>query len=211
MNTSIIIYACADEFVETRNRGGVDVPCRDVKVKKRDLATTAVTAAFIGLAESAYLRLTLGKRRALLGLRKRPAALAEPLGNAGPVEGLEGDLLTSLSGDQDGDPVRAAPVGAVIERLLPMSGDPWGDVIAGIEEEMLEEGYFQEGERKEVARFFLGKKLEPDCERMAALQEQVAPVREMLDDFRRKDGTLYEQLLKDVRQGIKARQEVDMD
>lgn len=206
MNTSIIIYAYADEFVEAQNRGGVDVPCRDVKVKKRDLAATAVTAAFIGLAERSHLRLTLGKRRALLGLRKRPAALAESLGNARPVAGLEGDLLASLSGNKDADPIRV-----VVERLLPISGDPWGDVIARIEEEMLEEGYFLEGERKKVAKFFLGKKLEPDCERMAALQEQVAPVRKMLDDFRRQDGALYEQLLKDVRQGIKARQEVDVD
>lgn len=204
MNTSIIIYAYADEFVETRNRGGVDVPCRDARVKKRDLAATAVTVAFVGLAERAHLRLTLGKRRALLGLRKRPAALATPLGNAESVGGLEGDLLASLSGNQD-------PVRAIVERLLPMSGDPWGDVIARIEEDMLEEGYFLEGERKEVAKFFLGKKLEPDCERMATLQEQVVPVREMLDGFHRKDGALYEHLLKDVRQGIKARQEVDVD
>jgi hypothetical protein len=206
MNTSIIIYAYADAFVETRNRGGVDVPCRDVKVKKRDLAATAVTAAFIALAERAHLRLTLGKRRALLGLRKRPTVLVEPLGDAGLVGGLEGDLLASLSGDQDGDHVRA-----VIERLLPMSGDPWADVIARIEEEMLEQGHFLEGDRKKVAKFFLGKKLEPDCQRIATLKEQVGSVRKMVDGFRQKDGALYEQLLKDVRQGIKARQEVDMD
>jgi hypothetical protein len=206
MNTSIIIHAYADAIVETRNRGGVDVPCRDVKVKKRDLAATAVTAAFIGLAERAHLRLTLGKRRALLGLRKRPTALVEPLGAAGSVGGLEGDLLASLSATPAADPVRA-----VIERMLPISADPWGDVIARVEEEMLEKGYFLEGERKQVAKFFLGKKLAPDCQRIAALEEQVPSVREMLDDFRQKDGALYEQLLKDVRQGIKARQEVDMD
>jgi hypothetical protein len=130
----------------------------------------------------------------------------EPLGDAGLVGGLEGDLLASLSGDQDGDHVQA-----VIERLLPMSGDPWADVIARIEEEMLEQGHFLEGDRKKVAKFFLGKKLEPDCQRIATLKEQVGSVRKMVDGFRQKDGALYEQLLKDVRQGIKARQEVDMD
>jgi hypothetical protein len=206
MNTSIIIYAYADEFVEARNRGGVDVPCRDVKVKKRDLAATAVTAAFVGLAERDHLRLTLGKRRALLGLRRRPAVFAEPLGRAESIGGLEGRLLASLSGNQDADAVQD-----VIERLLPLSGDPWGDMIAHIEEEMLEQGYFFEGERKQVAKFFLGGKLEPDCQRIAALEDQVSSVRDMLEGFRQTNGALYEQLLKDIRQGIRAQQEVDVD
>lgn len=206
VNTSTIVYAYADQFVETRNRGGVDLPCRDVRVKKRDLAATAMTAGFIGLAEAAQVRLYTGTRRALLGLRKRSAAFVEPLGGGASTAGLEGSLLASLSDKQDTNAVQN-----VIERLLPMSGDPWGDVIAHIEEGMLEQGYLLEGERKQVAKFFLGKKLEPDCERIAALEDQVSSVREMLDGFRQTDGALYEQLLKDVRQGIKARQEADVD
>jgi hypothetical protein len=58
---------------------------------------------------------------------------------------------------------------------------------------------------------FLPPRETPDRERIAALQEQVPSVREMLGSLRRKHGALYEQLLKDVRQGIKARQEADMD
>jgi hypothetical protein len=206
INTSTIVYAYADQFVEARSRGGVDLPCRDVRVKKQDLAATAMTTAFVGLAEAAYVRLYVGTRRALLGLRKRSAVFVEPLRGAASIGGLEGSLLASLSDSQDANAVRT-----IVERLLPISGDPWGDVIAHIEEGMLDEGYFLEGERKKVAKFFLGKKLEPDCQRIGALQEQLPSVRDMVDGFRQANGALYEQLIKDVRQGIRARLEVDVD
>lgn len=207
VNTSAIIYAYADQFVETRNRGGVQLPCRDVRVKKRALAATALTAALISLGDAGYVRLSLGTRRALFGLRKRPTVFAEPLQSAVSVGGLEGGLLASLDDDRDENAVRA-----VIERLLPVSGDPWADLIGRIEEGMLDQGYFAEQEReKKVARFFLGKKLDPDCQRIAALQEHVQSVRQMLDGFREANQKLYDQLIDDVSKGIRARQEVDMD
>jgi hypothetical protein len=204
-NTSSIVYVYGDQFVEVRRRGGVELPCRDVRVKKQDLAATAMTAALIGLAKGGHARLYVGTRRALL--RKRSAVFVEPLGGAPSMGGLEGALLASLGDDQDANAVRT-----IIERLLPMSGDPWGDVIGRIEEGMLEEGYFLEVEReKKVAKFFLGKKLDPDCQRIAALQEQVPTVRGMVDGFRQAKEALYDQLIKDVRQGIRARQEADFD
>ncbi len=207
VNTSAIIYAFADQFVETRGRGGVQLPCRDVRVKKRDLAAIAITAALISLGEAGYVRLSLGTRRALFGLRKRPIVFAEPLQSAVFVGGLEGGLLASLDDDPDENALRA-----VIGCLLPMSGDPWADVIGRIEQGMLDQGYFAEQEReKKMARFFLGKKLDPDCQRIAELQEQVPSVRQRLDGFREANQELYDQLLEDVSQGIRARQEVDMD
>jgi hypothetical protein len=207
INTSSIVYVYGDQFVEVRSRGGVEVPCRNVRVKKQDLAATAMTAALIGLAEAGHARLYVGTRRALLGLRKRSAVFVEPLGGTPSIGGLEGGLLASLGDDQDGKAVRT-----IIERLLPESGDPWGDVIGRIEQGMLDEGYLLEGERdKKVAQFFLGKKREPDCQRIAALQEQVPPVREMVDGFRQANEVLYDQLTKDVRQGIRARLEADLD
>jgi hypothetical protein len=207
INTSTIVYAYADQFVEARGRGGVELPCRDVRVKKQDLAATAMTTALIGLAKGGHARLYVGTRRALLGLRKRSAVFVEPRQRVASIGGLEGGLLASLSEDQDANAVRT-----IIERLLPMSGDPWGDVIGRIEEAMLDEGYLVEVEReKQVAKFFLGKKLEPDCQRIGALQEQLPSVRDMVDGFRQANGALYEQLIKDVRQGIRARLEVDVD
>lgn len=205
INASSIVYVYGDQFVEARRRGGAQLPCRDVRVKKQDLAVTAMTAALIGLAEAGHARLNVGTRRALL--RKRPAVFVEPLMPTQSLGGLEGGLLASLGDDQKSNTVRA-----IIERLLPLSGDPWGDVLGCIEEGMLEEGYFVEVERdKKIAKFFLGKKLDPDCQRIAVLQQQVLSVREMLDGFRQTNQGLYDQLIKDVRQGIRARQEVDVD
>jgi hypothetical protein len=205
INASSIVYVYGDQFVELRRRGGAQLPCRDVRVKKQDLAATAMTAALIGLAEAGHARLYLGTRRALL--RKRSAVFVEPLRGTQSIGGLEGGLLASLGDDQKSNTVRT-----IIERLLPLSGDPWGDVMGRIEEGMLEEGYFLEVERdKKIAKFFLGKKLDPDCPRIAALQEQVLSVREMVDGFRQANQVLYDQLIKDVRQGIRARQDVDVD
>ncbi len=205
ITNSLVVYACADEFMEERTRGGVELPCREVRVKKRDLAATAMAAAFVGLAQAGALRPYVGTRRALLGLRKRSVVFVELLVGSASFGGLEGRLLASLSDSQD-----ANSVGDIIERLLPTSGDPWRDVIALIEEEMLDEGYFSEGERKKkMAEFFLGKRLVPDCERFAAIEERVPAVRQALDAFRQTDGVLCEQLTKDIRNGIRAQQDVD--
>jgi hypothetical protein len=202
INASNIVYVYGDQFVEVRRRGGVKLPCRDVRVKTVDLAEMAMTAALIGLAEAGHARLYVGTRRALLGLRKRSAIFVEPLGGAPSLGGLEGGLLASLGDDQECNAVRA-----IIERLMPTSGYPWLAVIRRIEEEMLEEGYFLEVERdKKVAKFFLGQKLDPDCQRIAALREHVPTVREMVDGFRQANEVLYGQLIKDVRQGIRERE-----
>jgi len=207
INATAVVYAYADQFVETRGRGGVLLPCREVRVKKRELAGTAIAAALIALAEAGVVRLSLGTRRALFGLRKRSAVFVEPLQSPAAIGGLEGGLRASLDEDRDENPVRA-----VVERLLPMSGDPWADVIGRIEEDMLGQGYFIETEReKKMARFFLGKKLDPDCQRIATLQEQVPSVRQTLDRFHQDNEKLYGQLMDDVRRAIRARQEVDMD
>ncbi len=205
INTSSIVYAYADEFLEPRKRG-VELPCREVRVKKQDLATTAMTAAFIELAEAGHARLNVGTHGALLGLRKHTAVFVERLGGGASIGGLEGGLLASLSDNAEENSVRD-----IVERFLPTTGDPWRDVISRIQEGMLKEGYFLEGERKKrIARFFLGKKLNPDCQRIASLREQVTSVRDMVDKFRETNETLYEQLIRDVRQGIRAREDADM-
>ena len=206
MHISIIVYAYGDQFVEGRRRGGIQLPCRDVRVKKRELANTAMTAAFVSLAEGGQLRLILGQRRVLLGLRKRPAVFVQPLDAAADSYGLEAQLLQALSDDQESNSIMK-----VVERVLPISGDPWGDIIMRIEEGMLEQGYFVEGERKKVAKFLLGKKLEPDCPRIATLEDQVEPAKRVLTGFQDAHSGVYDQLLKDVQKGIRARLEVEMD
>lgn len=196
-----------DSLRDAPGGGGVELPCRDVKVSKRELAQKAVVGGFISLVEGNHIRLSIVKRRALLGLRKRQVVQVEAVGGGLSDGSLEAGLLASL--DQDAE---KNAVTKVVERLLPISGDPWADVIERIEEDLLGQGYFTETEReKKMARFFLGKKLVPQCERFAALEERVPAVEEMLDGFRSANGEVYDQLVKDVRRAIRARQEVDMD
>ena len=207
INTSSIVYVYADQFLEDRpRRGGVKLPCREVRVKKRELAETAMVAAFVGLTEAKQIRLSIGKRRVLLGLRKRPAVFVASLINATSARGLEARILESLKGSQDPKPVLD-----IVAGVVPISEDPWGGVIARIEEDMLEQGFFVEGERGKAAQFFLGKKLEPDCQRIAALQDQAGLAAQRMSSFRQADPAIYEQLVKDVHQGIRARLEVDVD
>lgn len=206
-NSSRVVYAYADQFLDGRpRRGGVELPCRDVRVKKRALAEAAMVAAFVGLTEAKQIQLSVGKRRVLLGLRKRPAVFVEPLTATELTNGLEQSMLEALRSRQG-----ASPVLQIIERMLPLSEDPWGDVIGRIEEGMLEQGFFVEGERGRAAKFFLGRRLEPDCQRIAALQDQVTLTSQMLSAFRHANPATYEQLVKDVHQGIRARLEVDVD
>ena len=42
MHISIIVYAYGDQFVEGRRRGGIQLPCRDVRVKKREIGRAHV-------------------------------------------------------------------------------------------------------------------------------------------------------------------------
>ena len=207
IHSSAVVYTYADRFLNERvRRGGVELPCREVRVKKRDLAVTAVTAAVVALARDGRIRLSVGERRALLGLRKRPTVLVGGTGGAARDSGIEGAILDSLS--RSGD---ALVIPKLVEALLPISGDPWGAVIAEIEEDLLEQGYLSEGERGRAGRFFLGKKLEPECERMLELERQVEPTLQMLASFHQANGTLYDQLVKDLRQAIQSRLEVDVD
>jgi len=207
MHSSAVVYTYADRFLEQRaGRGGVALPCRDVRVKKRELAPTAVTAAVVGLVKDGRIRLSLGQRRALLGLRKQPTVLLDRTGGAAPDTGIEGAILDSLS-RSDGP----LTIPKLVETMLPLSGDPWGTLIGLIEEDMLEQGYFSEGERGRAAQFFLGKKLEPDCQRILELERHVEPTRQMVASFRQANGTLYDQLVKDLRRAIRSRQEADVD
>jgi hypothetical protein len=207
INTSSIVYAYADRFVGERpRRGGIEVPCRDVRVKKRAMAKTALGAAFVGLATAKRIRLSLGERRGLMGLRKRSTVFVEATGTAASSYGLEGSILASLSDRRD-----ANAVPKIVERMLSLSEDPWGDVIARIEEGMLEQGLLVEGERGKAATFFLGKRLEPDCQRIGALEREATLAEQTLDGFRQANPAIYEQLLKDVQKGIRARLDVDVD
>ena len=208
VSPSGVVYLYGDHFVKGGFlRGRIELPCRGVKVKKDELAETAAAAAFIGLAQGGHARLYIDKRQGTLGLRKHKAVFLQPLQRAGaPPSGFEGRILQSLS-DRQG----LNNAVDILKRLVPESEDPWAGVIWRVKEGLLEQGYFVEGERGKVTKFFRGRKLLPDCQRIATLQGQVEPVRGMIESFRIANPGIYAQLMKDVRAAIEAQRRVEED
>lgn len=208
VSPSGVVYLYGDHFVGGGFlKGRIELPCRGVKVKKDELAEVAATAAFIGLAQGGYARLYIDQRRGTLSIRKHKAVFLQPLERAStPPSGFEGMILQSLI-DRQG----LNNAVDILKRLVPESEDPWTQVIWRVSEGLLEQGYFVEEERGRVAKFVLGRKLQPDCQRIAALRGQVEPVRKMMESFRIANSEIYAQLMKDVRTAIRARKKVEAD
>jgi|GEM_PF-1649791 len=208
VSPSGVVYLYGDHFVGGGFlKGRIELPCRGVKVKKDELAEMAAATAFIGLAQGGYARLYIDQRRGTLGLRKHKAVFLQPLGRGATLpHGFEGRILGLLS-DRQG----LNNAVDILKGLVPESEDPWAEVIWRVREGLLEQGYFVEAGRGRVAKFVLGRKLQPDCQRIAALQGQVEPVRNMIESFRIANQGIYAQLMKDVRAAIQARKRVAAD
>ena len=181
--------------------------CREVKVKKKDLATVMLVAGFALLRKTSQLSLAMGKTGRIL---KRRCVHATPTAQ-GIVQagGLEAQILAKVSGNLKRD-----DVASIVWRLWRAdSGDPWGDVIRWGQEYLIAQGYFVEEERRGIGKL-LGRKRIPRCERVLALLPEAEVLRAMLVAFRASEPEVYEQLWKDVRKGVGSRQEqqdVDFD
>jgi hypothetical protein len=183
------------------------LPCREVKVKVRDLPIAMLTTAFVYLVQREVVRLAVGSRGRIL---KKKVVLATPSGgSAADLSGLEGQLLDSIRRD-----AKDSDVPTVVWRLWRSDvTDPFSDVIRMGRQYLLELGYYSEGERRGIAKI-LGTKLVPECDKILALRSQAERVREMVAAFRAEQPELYAQLWKDVAKGIGSRQEsqdVDTD
>ena len=184
------------------------LPCREVKVKIKDLANVMLVAAFVHLAEEGYLKLTLGTKGRILKSKAVFAALSPERPSQG-LHGLEAQIANSVTGKQKKD-----DVGSIVRRLWDAdSSDPWRDIIGRAQRYLLSQGYFAEEKRRGVARL-LGKKLVPQCERIVPLEGEARQLREMMAAFQAAQPELYKRLWKGVADGIRSRQErpdVDID
>lgn len=181
------------------------LPCRDVKVKKTDLATAILVTGFVYLAKEDCLRLSIGSRGFLV--KSKCVLVARTPCSTGRQNGLEEQILANLTGKAKDDCVNP-----IVQRVLRKdSVDPWGAVIREVQRYLLGLGYYAERERQGVGKL-LGKELVPQCDKILALQAEVSKAHDMLASFRSAQGELYVQLWKDAGAGITARQETpDVD
>ena len=192
---------------KTRIGFGETLPCRKVKVKKKDLATVMLVAGFAFLRKGGHLRLALGKTGRLI--KRRCVHVTSAGSGVGFGGGLESQLLANVSGKLKKD-----DVASIVWRLWNGdSADPFGDMIRWAQEYLIAEGYFLLEERRGIGKL-LGKKRIAQCERILTLQPEADVLRAMLMALRASEPEVYQQLWKDVGKGIASRQEqqdVDFD
>lgn len=177
------------------------LPCRGVKVKRRDLATVMLAAALVHLAEEGHLKLILDRKGRIFKSKAVFATLSSQRPDQGPGS-LEEQIVNNITGKKKKD-----DVSSIVWRLLGKDwSNPWGHIIEEAQDYLLAVDYFTEEKRRGIARL-RGKKLVPQCERIAALEKEARQLEEMMATFQTSQSELYKQLWKGVTSGIASRQE----
>lgn len=176
------------------------LPCREVQVKKKDMATLILYTAFAYWVRAGCLRLGIETKGLLI--KSKYVTVSRTPTPATRSDGLEAQLLTYLTGRAKDD----STAGIVARWLRKDSIDPWGAVIHEVQRYLASQGYFVESERKGLGKL-LGKELQPQCDKIASLQGQVNPVRDLLSALRTAQPDVSTQLWKDIGSGITGRQE----
>lgn len=176
------------------------IPCREAKVKLRDLANVVLVAAFVQLASDGALGLALSTKGMVI--KSKFVLATRGSGQASRSDGLEGRILANVTGIARND-----DVSSVVARVQGRkSADPWKEVIGTVQRYLVGLGYFVEVERRGIGKL-LGKELVPQCEKIAALRGEADRLKAALSAFRASQPAIYEQLWQDVARGIASCQE----
>jgi len=177
------------------------LPCRAVKVKRRDLASVMLAAALVHLAEDGHIKLTMDRKGHIFKSKAVFATLL--LKRPGQGTGsMEEQIVNNITGKKKKD-----DISSIVWRLLGTDwSNPWGHIIEEARGYLLAVGYFAEEKQHGIARL-RGKKLVPQCERIAALEGEARQFGKMMATFQTRQSELYKQLWKDVTSGIASRQE----
>jgi hypothetical protein len=202
---SALVYLFGDKLgdvLEISSRFALKekIPCREVKVAKKDLTTSMFAVAFIYLNGENHLNLTVDKKGLVF---KSDAVFAAfpPQRSKENLDGLERQIIYNITEEKNKDDVKS-----IIKRILGKdSHDPWGQVIKEMQEYLTTQDYFAKEERGGIAKI-LGRKTTPQCEKIAELETEVQQVREMVAAFKSSQPNVYKLLWKNIAAGIKSRQ-----
>lgn len=185
----------------SRLTGSETLPCRRVKVKRRDLATVMFATALVHLAEEGHLKLTLDRKGRIFKTKAVFATLSPQRPDQGPGS-LEEQIVNNITGKKKKD-----DVSSIVWRLLGTDwSNPWGHIIEEARGYLLGAGYFAEEKRRGIARL-RGKKLIPQCDKITALEGEARELGKIMAIFQTRQSELYKQLWKGVTSGIASRQE----
>jgi hypothetical protein len=176
------------------------LPCREVKLRRKDLAVAVLVTAFADLVRKGNLKLNVQTKGRII---KSKSVLATAAGTpVGSLAGLEAQLLGNLRRNQNDDDVPS-----VVARLWSHKvDDPFNEVMDMARTYLEGQGYFVEEKRQGLSKL-LGKKLVPQCDKILALQGQAGPLYDMVAAFRSTQPEVYAQLWNDISKGIASQQE----
>ncbi|MBA2691800.1 MAG: hypothetical protein H0U65_04800 [Rubrobacter sp.] len=164
----LLFYLTAGELLgEENGRGGIEVPCHEANVNKKELAAGILASAFRGLEERGVVSLEIANKGFLFF--KTTRVMVEPLKREG-ASGLEGGILDALHSLADEG--RDTEVEGVIYRWFGDGRhDPWQDVIDAMTREAAELGLMVEvdPDDEDLSPFFIDDvELKPDRRKIEA-------------------------------------------
>ena len=179
--------------------GGYQPPCGGGSVAKKDVSRLVVCLPLAVLHQEGALRLSIAREKKLF--LSFGAVHAQVMAN--PPTGVTGALVAHLQLDPS--------VGAAVKHWLAAKySNPWNEVNSRAVREAAGQGVYRlvDAHRGAVGSLLMGAaKLDPDCDRVAALEPEAARLAEIWRAFREQSAGLYEETWKRVGAAIKAQTE----
>lgn len=202
LTNALLAYLFANHVVPARTIG-TRVLCENTKVQTTDLASALCAITFQSLRDYHLVQLSLGPvtrgvLQRLVGERTRIWVVQSHQANP---PGLDGLILRAVS---DGV---GCTIYDIIRRCIGTDhADPWQAVLRMVEEEAIACGYVDAvgvesgGKGSALSQHRAG--YEPNCRRIATLEQEFVRFSTRWQSFRANEPTLYKQLLLDCRFSI---------
>lgn len=196
---STIVYLFSDRFVDKARFQGEEVPCRGNKVKQDELAVKLVAASISWLNENNNIKLDIGKRSKMLGLRKKNTVTIHKMGTPGlPSSSLESILWDKAKKNDN--------LFDLTSRIIGRSkrNNPESIIINMVKEHLADEGYLEKKKKMIVLTEYI-----PDCNKISDLEDSLEGIPEIFSSIQ--NNKFYKEILDDIKEGIKNMTQVDVD
>jgi hypothetical protein len=196
---STLVYLFSDRFVDKARFQGEEVPCKGNKVKQDELAVKLVAASISWLNENNNLKLDIGKRSKMLGLRKIDTVIINKIGTPGlPSSSLESVLWDKAKKNDN--------LFDLTSRIIGRSkrNNPESVIINIVKDHLADEGYLEKKKKMLLLTEYI-----PDCNRISELEDSLEEIPEIYSSI--KNNNLYKKIIGDINSGIKNMTQVDVD
>jgi hypothetical protein len=196
---STLVYLFSDRFVDKARFQGEEVPCKGNKVKQDELAVKLVAASISWLNENNNLKLDIGKRSKMLGLRKIDTVTINKIGTPGlPSSSLESVLWDKAKKNDN--------LFDLTSRIIGRSkrNNPESVIINIVKDHLADEGYLEKKKKMLLLTEYI-----PDCNRISELEDSLEEIPEIYSSI--KNNNLYKKIIGDINSGIKNMTQVDVD